>query len=404
VKLNEFATIVARFYSNSDRSNLNSRNNPDNSNSNLGITQPLGLNMKTYKNLYKKLCSTENLLLAFRKAKKGKSKKEYVKYFSIELEKKIDLLKKDLEEKTYHPYKLKKFIVRDPKTRTIHSSSFRDRIVHHAIINILNPIYEKIFIYDSFASRKNKGTHEAIKRFEFFVRKVSSNGKLIKNSFNNNSIRGYVLKADFRHYFDSINQEVLINILRKKIIDEDFIWLVKIVLNNFEISEGTGMPLGNYTSQFFANVYLNELDYYVKHTLKAKYYIRYVDDFVILHKNKKRLEYFLEHINNFLPCLKLKLHPDKTKIFPLRNGITFLGYRIFYYHKLLRKRNIKHFLRKFEKDIEDYRNGIITPDKLKNKLGGWFGYSQWANTYNFRKKLISKYDLSSIKNLETKDI
>ena len=158
--------------------------------------------MKTNKKLYKKLYSLENLMNAFNKAKKGKSKKIYVINFERNLIKNIEKLQFDLINKQYYPSRLKKFVIRDPKTRTIHASIFRDRIVHHAIISVLNPIYEKIFISDSFASRKNKGTHEAVKRLEKFIKKVSSNGKLVKNNFNNNSIKGYVLKADFKKYFD----------------------------------------------------------------------------------------------------------------------------------------------------------------------------------------------------------
>ena len=343
--------------------------------------------MKTYNKLYEKLYSEDNLISAFRKARKGKSKKEYVVDFESDLVKNIRLLQIELKLKIYKPHKLKKFIIRDPKTRTIHASIFRDRIVHHAIINLIQPIYEKIFIYDSFASRKFKGTHLAVERFEYFVKKVSSNGRKIKNPFNNNSITGYVFKADIKHYFDTINHEILINILRKKIKDEDFIGLIKIVLDNFENSE-KGLPLGNYTSQFFANIYLNNLDYFVKHRLKAKYYLRYVDDFVILHKEKKVLLEFRDKIEKYLKSLKLELHPDKSEIHALRNGITFLGYRIFYHYKLLRKRNINYFLMQFNKKINLYRRGLIEKEKLESFLQGWFGYSKFANTYNFRKKML----------------
>lgn len=347
--------------------------------------------MKTYKKLYKKVCSLDNLNSAFKKAKKGKSKKDYVISFELNLKENLECLKQDLINKNYKPHSLKKFIIRDPKLRTIHASIFRDRIVHHAIINILNPIYEKIFIYDSFASRKNKGSHNAIKRFESFMKKVSSSGKLIKNSSNNNAIKGYVLKADFKHYFDSINQEVLIKILRKKIIDEDLINLIRIVLDNFENEKGVGMPLGNYTSQFFANVYLNELDYYVKHILKVKYYIRYVDDFIILHKNKKRLKYFLKNINNFIPCLKIRLHPDKTQIYALRNGINFLGYRVFYHYKLLRKRNIRYFMKKLKNNTSLYNNQEINKEQFESRINGWLGYAKFGNTFNLLKKTIPIY-------------
>ena len=187
--------------------------------------------MKTYNNIYKRIYSIENLISAFKKARKGKSKKDYIIIFESNLNKNLKLLQEELKSKTYNPYKLKKFIVRDPKTRTIHASIFRDRIIHHAIINILQPIFEKRFIYDSFASRKFKGTHEAIRRFEYFLRKVSSNGRKINNPFNNNSIKGFVLKADIKHYFATMNHQILIDILRKNIKDEDFINLIKIFLD-----------------------------------------------------------------------------------------------------------------------------------------------------------------------------
>ncbi len=344
--------------------------------------------MKTYNKLYQKVCSFENLILAFRKARKGKSKKDYVLIFESNLRENIKSLQDELKSKTYIPHKLKKFVIRDPKTRIIHASIFRDRIVHHAIINLIEPIFEKRFIYDSFASRKQKGTHLAVKRFESFIRKVSLNGRTIKNSFNNNSIRGYVLKADIKNYFATMNHQILINILRRKIKDEDFIWLIKVILDNFDAPKGQGLPLGNYTSQFFANVYLNDMDYFIKHRLKAKYYVRYVDDFVILHKDKKVLEDFKIKIEKYLKNLRLELHPDKSEIHALRNGITFLGYRVFYHYKLLSKRNQKHFFNKFRKKIELYHQGVISKDKLESFLQGWLGYSKFANTYKLRQKIM----------------
>ena len=343
--------------------------------------------MKTYNKLYEKLYSEDNLMSAFKKARKGKRKKDYVISFESDLNRNMRLLQKELKLKIYRPHKLKKFIVRDPKTRTIHASIFRDRIVHHAIINLIQPIYEKRFIYDSFASRKFKGTHIAVNRFEYFMRKVSSNGMKIKKPFNNNSIQGYVFKADIKHYFDTINHEILLNMLKKKIKDEDLIELIKIVLDNFESPEGKGLPLGNYTSQFFANVYLNHLDYFVKHSLKAKYYIRYVDDFVILHKDKKVLLEFRSKIEKYLKFLKLELHQDKSEIHALRNGITFLGYRIFYHYKLLKKRNINYFFLRFNKKINLYNQKLIEKNNIESFLQGWFGYSKFANTHNFRKKI-----------------
>src|SRR3989344_4020530 len=305
--------------------------------------------MKTYKNIYKKVCSLENLKLAYEKARRGKSHKDYVISFEENLEKELNKLKEELENFTYEPHELKRFVVRDPKTRTIHASAFRDRVVYHALVNVIEPIFEKIFIYDSYASRKNKGTHNAVLRFDKFIRKVSFNGKLVNSAVDNNMVIGYILKADIKKYFENVNHEILLHIIKKKIKDENIIWLINKILNNYEMKkQGIGMPLGNLTSQFFANVYLNELDYFVKHELKAKYYIRYVDDFVVLHEDKNTLRHFKNKINAYLKTLKLELHTDKSKIMPLRNGLTFLGYRIFYHYKLLRRSN----LRKFQKSSE----------------------------------------------------
>ncbi|MEK6933333.1 MAG: reverse transcriptase/maturase family protein [Nanoarchaeota archaeon] len=353
--------------------------------------------MKTYTQLYERLCSYENLNLAFEKASRGKSKKKYVLDFEKNLRANLLQLQQELLSFSYCPRKLKRFIIRDPKTRAIHASTFRDRLIHHALVNILEPIFEKIFIHDSYASRKDKGTHQAVKRFIIFMRKVSRNGRRIRKLWSNNSVQGYVLKADIRKYFDEVDHEVLLGIIGRKVKDDRVLWLVKVILDNFENPmKGKGMPLGNYTSQFFANVYLNELDYFVKHSLKAKFYIRYVDDFVILHREKKLLEHYKKRIIRYLLCLRLTLHPDKSNIISLKDGITFLGYRIFYYYRLLRKRNLRHFKKEFSAYLQLYRKGFMTKKMLKKQLQDWFGYAQWANTYKFRQQILRELELDDI--------
>jgi len=230
--------------------------------------------MKTFNNLYEKVCSLENLRLAFNKARRGKIKKHYVMEFEANLENELLGLKQELETLTYKPRALKTFVIRDPKTRVISASHFRDRVVHHALCNIIEPIFDKTFICDSCANRKKRGNSFAMKRFDKFFRKVTNNGRLLKNAKNNNMVIGYVLKADIKHYFDTVDHEVMIKIIKKEISDEKVIWLIKRILDNHNSkTKGKGMPIGNLTSQFFANVYLNELDYFVKHRLKAKYYI-----------------------------------------------------------------------------------------------------------------------------------
>ena len=247
--------------------------------------------MKTYNNFYPEIYSIKNLVLAWKKARKGKTQRDYVIEFEKNLGANLKNLHEELKNETYKPRSLKTFTLRDPKTRKISKSDFRDRVIHHALCNIIEPIFEKTFIYDSCANRKGKGNLFAIKRFYRFIKKVSRNGKT-NGWFNCNQIKGYCLKADIKHYFQEIDHEILIKIIRKKIKDEKVIWLIQRILENnvSDNSRKIGMPLGNLTSQFFANVYLNELDKFVKHTLKEKYYIRYVDDFVLLNSSKEKLE------------------------------------------------------------------------------------------------------------------
>lgn len=343
--------------------------------------------MKTYKNLYQKFCAMNNLELAFRKARKGKSKKTYVIAFENNLEEELQKLHNELCSFTYKPQSLKRFIVRDPKTRTIHASDFRDRVVYHALVNILEPIFEKSFIYDSYASRKGKGTHKALLRFDTFLRKVSKNGQLINNYYDNNCINGYVFKADIKKYFDTVNHILLLGFIKRKIKDNNIIWLIEKILNNFGMKT-KGMPLGNLTSQFFANVYLTQLDYFVKHKLKVRFYLRYVDDFIILHRDKNKLYDYKSKIEKYITNLKLELHLDKSKILPLRKGIGFVGYRVFYHYKLLRKSNKKSFEKAFKRKLDFYKNGLLGKEDCIHFLEGWFGYAQWANTYNYRKNIM----------------
>lgn len=217
-----------------NRSNLNGNNrNLNNDNNVRGMTLTEVINMKAHKSLYNSIIPISNLILAWRKARKGKTKKNYVIEFEKDTMKNLLQLHKELKYGIYQPKPLVNFILRDPKTRKISKSDFRDRIVHHAICNILEPIYDKIFIYDSCAGRKNKGTLFAINRFYYFLRKVSNNTMQINNIFkDNNYIKGYCLKADIKHYFQEVNHEILLNILERKIADEKIMELIKKILNN----------------------------------------------------------------------------------------------------------------------------------------------------------------------------
>ena len=274
------------------------------------------------------------------------------------------------------PKPLKTFILRDPKTRKISKSTFRDRIVHHAVHQFIESIFDKTFIEGCCANRKGKGNLYALNLFDEYKRKVTKN----------NTRTAFCLKADIRHYFFEVNQEVLLNIIKRKIKEEKTINLINKILKNYPNKE-KGMPLGNLTSQFFANVYLNELDYFVKHKLKAKHYIRYVDDFVILHENEIQLKVWKFYINKFLKeNLKIELHPEKSRVIPLSRGVDFVGFRNFYHGRLLRKRNVKKMLVK----IKLFKEGKISYEKLLEGFQGWNAYAKWANSYKLRINILNK--------------
>ncbi len=330
-------------------------------------------------NLYDELCSHDNLELAFNKARKGKTLKPYVIEFERNLTSNLLQLRNELLFQTYTPKPLETFILRDPKTRKISKSDFRDRVVHHAICNVIEPMFDKTFIYDSYANRIGKGTLNAIKRFDYFKRKVSRN----------NFRTCFVLKADIKHYFENVDHAILMAILKKKIKDDNLLWLIKRIIDNHKTDvKGKGMPLGNLTSQFFANVYLNELDQFVKHKLRDKYYIRYVD-FVILNNTRKILNEYIEQVSGFLKTkLNLELHPDKSKIVELGSGIGLLGFKIFYHHKLIKRKNVNKFNRTFNKLKELYGTGIVDRDKAIECFEGWLAYISHANTYKYRRHLI----------------
>jgi RNA-directed DNA polymerase len=355
--------------------------------------------METYTNIYPELCSYENLKLAFRKCRKGKTLKDYVIDFEADLDNNLETLKYELETFIYLPSPMKIFIIRDPKTRKIGASNFRDRVVYHAICNIIVPIFEKQFIYDSFANQINKGTHKAIKRVEFFMRKIRKPKSVVagevgiskKHTKEQNSAV-FAFKADVRHYFDTVDHEILLKILERRIKDPEVMWLIRLILVNHKSNvKGKGMPLGNLTSQFFANVYLNELDQFVKHELKVKYYIRYVDDFVILQDDKILLQTWRTQIEYFLRYkLKLELHPEKSKIISINRGITLLGFRIFHNHKLLKKSNSKRIWKRLNAFKQKRSEGTISQKQIERSISGWMVYASFANTYRLRKRVSLK--------------
>jgi hypothetical protein len=199
---------------------------------------------------------------------------------------------------------------------------------------------------------------------------------------------GYALKCDIKQYFATVDHEILIGIIGRHIKDDDVLWLVRTILDHYhETQPGKGMPLGNWTSQFLANVYLNELDQHVKHHLHTKYYIRYVDDFVIIDRSRRRLAAHLDAIREFLASIKLDLHPNKCSIIPLRQGVAFLGFRIFYHYRLARRRNVRAIRRRLLDLIAAYEDGQVEHERITITLRGWNAYASHAQTHHVRQRL-----------------
>lgn len=211
--------------------------------------------------------------------------------------------------------------------------------------------------------------------------------------FDKPSSYGYALKADIRHYFDTIDHEILSDIIKRKIKDKSVLWLIRTIMKNHKVEVvGKGMPIGNLTSQFFANVYLNELDYFVKHKLRARYYLRYVDDFIILHKDKETLEKWKSEIDTYLKNnLKIDLHPEKSRIISLEKGTTLLGFRVFYYYRLLKKSNARRILKRLEKFKCRYEKEQMSKEEIVHSIQGWMAYAKFANTYNLRNKVLEQF-------------
>ncbi|MCX6737667.1 MAG: reverse transcriptase domain-containing protein [Candidatus Parcubacteria bacterium] len=286
------------------------------------------------KEIYSQITSFPNLLNSYKQAKENKTCRPYIIEYNWKLENSLIALQNELVNKTYKTGRYKTFIVHDPKERQIFAAPFKDRIVHHALCNIIEPIFEKTFIFDSYACRREKGSHKAVKRVQKFMR-----------AFKNEPF--YILKGDVRHYFDSVNRRILFNLIKKKVSDEATLNLIEQII--YSTPGEIGIPIGNLTSQLFANIYLNELDQVIKRKLNGHYYCRYVDDFVLLKTKKAELlsdklaiEYFLKD------SLGLQLHPKKQTITPNKIGIDLVGYHIFSDHILIRQSNVKLFLRRFK--------------------------------------------------------
>ena len=302
---------------------------------------------KSYSHLWEHVIDFENLYHAYRTACKGKRYRWESLKFKRNLEENLVILQNELIWNTYKPEPYRQFYVSEPKRRLISAPSFRDRVVHHALVQVLEPIFENRFVRETFACRRGLGTHAA-------MRHVAKCTKLARQKWG----AYFVLKCDVHKFFPSVNHDVLKDIVRRNIRDKKVMNLVDVIVRSYESADqdGTGIPIGSLTSQLFANVYLMPLDNHLKNDRQVKYYARYMDDFVVLSDDKEYLWELLCDIENFLhDKLKLNLNP-KTGIFPGRHGVDFCGYRIWPTHINPRKSTVKRAKRRLRKIAKNYKD------------------------------------------------
>ena len=337
--------------------------------------------MRTWRNLYAEITDFENLLTAARKASRCKRQTKAVLDFFYHLEDELWALHHELQEKTWKPGAYSTFYIYKPKHRMISAAPFRDRVVHHALINVIGPLMEHSVIYDSYANRKAKGTHKAIMRYQHYLRCFR-----------------YVLKCDIRKFFPSIDHDLLKAVLNKKFVCPETRWLIDTVIDNSNpqdspldyftgdnlftpVERKKGLPIGNLTSQFFANYYLNAFDHYIKESLGCRGYVRYVDDCALFSDSKKELWEWAKRIEKYLEGMRLKLNPKRTVIYPSSEGRLFLGQIVFRSQRLLPSSNVRAFKKKL-KALD-----TASPEKRQSSIAGWTGHARQANTRKLRDVL-----------------
>jgi RNA-directed DNA polymerase len=347
---------------------------------------------KTYDKLWDDLTSFGNLHQAFKASSKGKRSKPEVAAFEYELETKLLNLQTTLQTGKYRPSAYRSFLIFDPKRRLVSAAPFADRVVHHALMQLLEPIFERTFIGDSYANRVGKGTHAALERAQRWVREYR-----------------YVLQCDIKQFFPSVDHVVLYSLLATKIACPRTLQLAKLILDSgdgvlaaeyemvyFEgddllsLHRPRGLPIGNLTSQCWANVYMNEVDQLVKRQLHCTPYLRYVDDFLLFSNDKAELWAHKKAIVGKLNALRLTLHDASSTVYPTKNGVGFLGMRLFGTFKRLKNRNVRAFdarLRGWQQLAQD---GDMSLADMQTRVQGWVAHAEHADTRGLREQILGK--------------
>jgi len=329
---------------------------------------------KTIRNVWSKHFTFDKFIEAHERARKGKCFKKEILDFELNLETNISNMMKKIENGTYQFGKYREFIVYEPKKRLIKSLPYADRIVHQWYIEEFIKYYMlPRFIEHTYACLPNRGGHKAVDDLQRMMR-------IMKRNYDNY----YILKCDIAGYFYNINRDILYEILKKKIKDPKLIKFTKKII--FDDNCKKGIPIGNYTSQFFANIYLNELDQYVKNDLRVKYYLRYMDDFIILCRTKEDAKKYFSLLKKFVKeKLDLEFN-NKSKYYPSRLGVDFCGYITYETHRKIRKRSKRNIRKKIKKWNKDYENGTLDFEQMRTSWNSWLGHISHANCYNLMNR------------------
>jgi Reverse transcriptase (RNA-dependent DNA polymerase) len=350
---------------------------------------------------FEQLCSWENLVLAWRKAARGKRGTASVARFEYRAEEQIAELREQLLAGAYRPGPYVHFQVADPKPRKISAAPFRDRVVHHALCNLIEPRFERLFIPDSYANRVGKGTHRAIDRLQSFARRYR-----------------FVLRADIVQHFASIDHAILLAILARQIPEPDVMALALTIVASgrgvldddyrcvyfagddlLAACRPRGLPIGNLTSQFWSNCYLHPFDEFVKRELGCPAYLRYVDDFALFGDSKRELWAWKAAIMERLARLRLIVHDTRAQVLPVANGIPWLGFVVYPTHRLVKARKVRTATRRLRTRVADYHAGRINFADLDASIRGWINHVSHADSWGLRRHVLDTLPLCPAEHL-----
>ncbi len=347
---------------------------------------------KTFKRLYPEITGFENLLQAAHRAQKGRRYRDSTLAFNARLEENLHVLRRELLDGSYEPGEYRDFFIEDSKKRLISAAPYRDRVVHHAVMAVIEPLFDRSFIFDTYACRKGKGSHAALLRFRRFL-----------------AGHRYVLKCDIRKYFQSMDHEILLAKLERRIACAPTMDLLRRIVGSRDFNAESppvyfsgddlfapivrrrGIPVGNLTSQFFANLYLNDFDHWLTEELRAGPYVRYVDDFCVFGNDKSKLNAVRAKIVERLGDLRLRMHDGKSRIYTQREGIEFLGFRHLPGRVRVRRENLLRFKRRMRDLQSEYRGGRVTDERVRASVVSWIAHTAWADSRTLRRTLIPTF-------------